>query len=201
MTDHAHGFRHSAWPLALVRNGAVVYPAAEGGPVGARPVQEPPQVAGRSRRGKRESAGTGGMEMRAEVVGLAAATIVAWGTWGVFSKLAVERIDQQVLLWGSLIVVPAIFLVYLVATGQLVPLKMNAPGVAFAMLGGVGAALGTVCFYLLLARERVALTVPMTSLYPGVTVALSVLFLKEHLSGTHVLGIVLALAAVVLLSR
>jgi hypothetical protein len=41
------------------------------------------------------------MQMRAEVVGLAAATIVAWGTWGVFSKLAVERIDQQVLVWGA----------------------------------------------------------------------------------------------------
>ena len=139
--------------------------------------------------------------MRAEVVGLAAATIVAWGTWGVFSKLAVERIDQQVLVWGSLIVVPAIFLIYLVASGQLVPLKMNTPGITFAMLGGVGAALGTVCFYLLLARERASLTVAMTSLYPALTVLLSVLFLKEELNGLHVLGILFALAAVALLSR
>jgi transporter family protein len=141
------------------------------------------------------------MQMRAEVVGLAAATIVAWGTWGVFSKLAVERIDQQVLIWGSLIVIPPIYLVYLVASGQLVPLKMSTPGITFAMLGGVGAALGTVCFYLLLARERASLTVPMTSLYPALTVLLSVIFLKEHLGGTHVLGILFALAAVALLSR
>ena len=139
--------------------------------------------------------------MRADVVGLAAATIVAWGTWGVFSKLAVERIDQQVLVWGSLIVVPAIFIIYLVASGQLIPLKVNAPGITYAMLGGVGAALGTVCFYLLLARERASLTVPMTSLYPALTVLLSVLFLKEQLNGLHVLGIFFALAAVALLSR
>lgn len=139
--------------------------------------------------------------MRAEVVGLAAATILAWGTWGVFSKLAVERIDQQVLVWGSLIAVPVIFLIYLAATGQLVPLKMHAPGITFAALGGVGAALGTACFYLLLARERASLTVPMTSLYPAVTVILSVLFLNEHLSGSHILGILFALAAVALLSR
>jgi transporter family protein len=78
---------------------------------------------------------------------------------------------------------------------------MNAPGITFAMLGGVGAALGTVCFYLLLARERASLTVPMTSLYPGLTVLLSVLFLKEELNGLHLLGIVFALAAVALLSR
>jgi bacterial/archaeal transporter family protein len=140
------------------------------------------------------------MQMRVEVVGLAAATIVAWGTWGVFSKLAVERIDQQVLVWGSLIVVPTIFVVYLVASGQLVPLKISAPGLTFAMLGGVGAALGTVCFYLL-ARERASLAVPMTSIYPALTVLLSVLFLKEQLNGLHVLGILFALAAVALLSR
>jgi len=139
--------------------------------------------------------------MRADVVGLAAASIVAWGTWGVFSKLAVERIDQQVMVWGSLIVVPAIILIFLSATGQLVPLQMHAPGITFAALGGVGAALGTVCFYLLLARERASLTVSMTSLYPALTVVLSVLFLKEHLNGVHVLGIFFALAAVVLLSR
>jgi drug/metabolite transporter (DMT)-like permease len=41
----------------------------------------------------------------------------------------------------------------------------------------------------------------MTSLYPALTVVLSVLFLKEHLNGVHVLGIFFALAAVVLLSR
>jgi transporter family protein len=139
--------------------------------------------------------------MRAEVVGLAAATILAWGTWGVFSKLAVERIDQQVLVWGSLIVVPLIFLIYLGASGQLVPLKIHGAGIAYAMLGGVGAALGTACFYLLLERERASLTVPMTSIYPAITVILSVLFLKEHLSGTHVLGVFFALGAVFLLSR
>jgi transporter family protein len=139
--------------------------------------------------------------MRAEVVGLAAATILAWGTWGVFSKLAVERIDQQVLVWGSLIVVPVIFLIYLSATSQLVPLKIHGAGMVYAMLGGVGAALGTVCFYLLLERERASLTVPMTSLYPAITVILSVLFLKEHLSGAHAMGIVFAIGAVFLLSR
>lgn len=139
--------------------------------------------------------------MRTEIVGLAAATIVAWGTWGIFSKLAVERIDQQVLVWGSLIAVPAVLLAYLAATGQLVPLKIHGAGVTFAVLGGLCAALGTVCFYLLLSRERVSLAVPMTSLYPAITVILSVLFLKEHLSGLHVLGVLFALTAVALLSR
>ncbi len=139
--------------------------------------------------------------MRVEVIGLAAATIVAWGTWGVFTKLAVERLDQQALLWSSLIVVPVVFLIYLASTGQLAPLKMDGRGIGFAMLGGVGAALGTVCFYMLLSRERASLAVPMTSIYPAVTVILSVLFLNEQLNAAHALGILCALTAVVLLSR
>jgi transporter family protein len=139
--------------------------------------------------------------MRTDVVALTGATIVAWGTWGVFSKLAIERIDQQVMVWGSLIVVPVIILIYLGASGHLVPLQMHGSGITFAALGGVGAALGTVCFYLLLARQRASLAVPLTSLYPALTVLLSVLFLKEQLNGLHVLGILFALAAVALLSR
>lgn len=139
--------------------------------------------------------------MRAEVAGLTAATVLAWGTWGIFSKLAVERIDQQVLIWGSLIVVPAVYLVYLAASGQLVPLQMEGGGIGFSLLAGLAAALGTVCFYLLLSRESVSLAVPMTSLYPAVTVILSFLFLRENLTASHVLGIVFALAAMGLLSR
>ena len=139
--------------------------------------------------------------MRAEVVGLTLVTILAWGSWGLFGKLAVERIDQQVLLWGSLIMMPIIFLVYLAATGELASLKMDRAGIGFALLGGVGAGIGTVCFYLLLSRERAALAVPLTSLYPAITVILAFLFLKEHVSASQVLGILFALAAAALLSR
>jgi uncharacterized membrane protein len=42
--------------------------------------------------------------------------------------------------------------------------------------------------------------VPLTALYPLITVALSVLFLKEELTGVKIVGIVLALVASILLS-
>jgi transporter family protein len=119
----------------------------------------------------------------------------------VFAKLAVERIDQQILVWGSVIAVPSVYLVYLAASGQLLPLKMEGSGIGLAMLSGVAMALGSVCFYLLLSRERVSLAVPMTSLYPAVTVLLSFLFLREHISASQVLGILCALTAMYLLGR
>jgi hypothetical protein len=34
--------------------------------------------------------------MRAEVFALATSTIAAWGLFGLFGKLAVERLDEQV---------------------------------------------------------------------------------------------------------
>jgi len=139
--------------------------------------------------------------MRAEVFALGALTIVAWGLFGLFGKLAVERIDQQVIIWGSLVVYPTLFLVYMVASGQLLPINWHASGITFGLLAGLGGSVGTVLFYQLLAREPASLVVPMTSLYPALTVVLAAAFLHEELAPVRILGIIFALAAVFLLSR
>ncbi len=139
--------------------------------------------------------------MRAEVFALGTSTIAAWGLFGLFGKLAVERIDQQVIIWGSLIVCPIVFLVYMVASGQLLPVNLHASGITFGLLAGLGGCVGTILFYQLLAREPASLVVPLTSLYPALTVVLSAAFLHEELAPTRILGIIFALAAVFLLSR
>jgi len=139
--------------------------------------------------------------MRAEVFALAASTIAAWGRFGLFGKLAVERIDQQVIIWGSLVVCPIVFLVYMVASGQLVPINLHASGITFGLLAGLGGCVGTILFYQLLAREPASLVVPLTSLYPAVTVVLAAAFLHEELAPTRIVGIIFALAAVFLLTR
>lgn len=139
--------------------------------------------------------------MRVEVFALAASTVAAWGLFGLFGKLSVERIDQQVIIWGSLLAYPIVFLIYMMASGQLLPVDWNASGITFGLLAGAAGSIGTALFYQLLAREPASLAVPMTSLYPAVTVTLSVLFLNEAMSLTRIVGIVFALTAVFLLSR
>jgi len=139
--------------------------------------------------------------MRAEVFALSASTIAAWGLFGLFGKLAVERIDQQVIIWGSLMVCPIVFLVYMVASGQLLPVNLHASGISFALLAGLAGCVGTVFFYQLLAREPASLVVPLTSLYPALTVVLAAAFLHEELAPTRIVGIIFALVAVFLLSR
>jgi transporter family protein len=139
--------------------------------------------------------------MRAEVFALGASTIAAWGLFGLFGKLAVERIDQQVIIWGSLVVCPIVFLIYMAASGQLLPINLHASGITFALLAGLAGCGGTILFYQLLAREAASLVVPLTSLYPALTVVLAAAFLHEELASTRIVGIIFALAAVFLLSR
>ena len=139
--------------------------------------------------------------MRAEVFALGASTIAAWGLFGLFGKLALERIDQQVIIWGSLVVCPTVFLVYMVSSGQLLPISWHASGITFGLLAGLAGCSGTILFYQLLAREPASLVVPMTSLYPALTVVLAAAFLHEDLAPTRIVGIIFALTAVFLLSR
>jgi transporter family protein len=139
--------------------------------------------------------------MRAEVFAFGASIIAAWGLFGLFGKLAVERIDQQAIIWGSLIVCPVVFLIYMAASGQLVPVNLHASGITFGLLAGLTGCSGTILFYQLLAREPASLVVPMTSLYPALTVILSAVFLSEGLGIGRIAGIIFALMAVFLLSR
>lgn len=139
--------------------------------------------------------------MKTEVFALGAAVIAVWGLFGLFGKLAVERIDQQVIFWGSILVCPAVFLVYMVASGQLLPINMHASGITFGLLAGLAGCSGTILFYVLLAREPASMVVPLTSLYPALTVVLAAAFLHEELAATRIVGIVFALVAIFLLTR
>ncbi|MGQ9573324.1 MAG: EamA family transporter [Dehalococcoidia bacterium] len=139
--------------------------------------------------------------MRADIFALATSTIAIWGLFGLFSKLAIERIDQQVILWGSLVAGPIVFFTYLAGSGHLLPVNFHPSGITFGLLAGTAGCTGTVLFYQLLAREPASLAVPLTSLYPAVTVVLAAVFLNEELAFTRIVGIAFALTAVFLLSR
>ncbi len=73
-------------------------------------------------------------------------------------------------------------------------------GVAAAIIAGVFMAFGLLAFFKALTAGAATVVVPLTALYPVVTVALSWAFLKESLTPRHLTGIALALAAVWLLS-
>ena len=78
--------------------------------------------------------------------------------------------------------------------------KGSPQGILFAVLSGASAALAALFFFSAITRGRGSVVVSMTALYPLVTLALSVIFLHEAVTLKQLLGVGLALGAIVLLS-
>ena len=67
------------------------------------------------------------------------------------------------------------------------------------MGAGLAMAVGLLFFFEALGRGSAAVVVPLTALYPAITVLLSRIFLQEALTLRHLVGLALALAAAWLL--
>ncbi len=126
-------------------------------------------------------------------------TIIFWGLWGFFSKLAVQRIGLQMALF-SYIMSLLVMIPYLFFANQLTPLRTDLGGIIYGVLAGASVGVASIFIYTLLGTKPAGITIALTSIYPIVTLILSMIFLKETLSLTQGLGFVLALIALVLLS-
>lgn len=125
-------------------------------------------------------------------------TIVVWGVWGVVSKIVSDRIDANSnQVFFSLGLLPLMLIV------------LRSPrirgggraGMAWAFVTGILGGTGNLAFFqALVIGGQASIVVPATALYPLVTVILATLFLHERIRRTQLAGIVLALAAIYLLS-
>ena len=132
---------------------------------------------------------------------LSIATVLLWGSWGLQSKLIVDRISpwmNQVLF--SIGLLPLLAWMFFwknlrSATGE------RKTGAAYGLLTGVLGGIGNVTFYLALSGGgKASVIVPMVGLAPLVTVLLALVILKESLNRAQIIGLVLALASIYLLS-
>ena len=137
--------------------------------------------------------------MNTSVLIAGGALLILWGTYGVTAKIAVRELGLQVLLWSqvaSLLLFPGYFIFF----KELLPVKFEVNGIAWALATGFLGVSGSVVLYLLLRIAPASVAIPLSALYPVVTVILSFLFLQEALSLTRVLGIAFAVIAIWLLS-
>lgn len=122
-----------------------------------------------------------------------------WGLWGFFSKLAAPHLPPQgvyaVAMVGNLVVLGISWAV----AGLSVPWQPGA--LTAAVAAGLCSGCALLCFFQALSAGKAAVVVPLTALYPVVTVALSCLLLKECATPRQLVGIALAMVAVWLLSE
>jgi transporter family protein len=91
--------------------------------------------------------------------------------------------------------------VFVLGSRRTKPVPQQKRGVFYAFVTGILGGTGNIAFFEALSLGgKAAIVVPMTAMSPLVTVVLARVFLRERLSRTQVFGLVLALAAIYLLS-
>lgn len=119
--------------------------------------------------------------------------IIGWGVGCFFYKIANANIHP-------IIVSTLVTLLYAIAT----PIawmfmkfdhKLNVVGVSTALIGGGFICAASIAYFYSLQKGDAGQVTALTSLYPALTMLLSVMFLGESLSFKKVIGILLACAS------
>lgn len=121
-----------------------------------------------------------------------------YGLWGFFSKLGTNYINPQNTLiydmFGALIV----GLVLVVNKNY--QWQGDTRGMFFSAIAGLIGAIATLCYLVAVSKNSVSIVLPVTSLYPAITVLLSSFFLKEPITLRHGMGILFAVMALIIIS-
>lgn len=131
-------------------------------------------------------------------LGLLLVTIVGWGLWGFFQKVGVSEIGVEscLLLNYSTVFLMAISYLALIQ-------KLHIPrsgSVIYPILGGISVTIGSIAFFTVIEKIPIGIARSIAGLAVLITALLGVLLLGETLSIKHHIGIVLAVAAMILLS-
>src|SRR5579872_6921449 len=134
----------------------------------------------------------------AEWVIFSLATIVFWGIMGLLQKLSTNWISaDSVFIWSRLGYIPVLVWLLVITSLHNLTVRDVGLGVLVGLTNGLGA------WYLYASLEngaKASVAVPLTSLYPLLTVLLAVAFLREHPKPLQWVGIGLAIVAGVLMS-
>ena len=125
-------------------------------------------------------------------------TLLAWGVWGFFSKLASTYTRPRQTLLFQVAGVMAVGLVVL--SLERFRIDWSPQGFGWSFAAGFVNFIGFLFFFAAVEKGKVSTVIAMSSLYPVVTIVLSILFLQEKISAREGLGIVCALLAGFLLA-
>jgi transporter family protein len=128
-------------------------------------------------------------------------TILLWGAWGAVSKVASGGIDADTnQVYFTLGLLPLMLIMWRSPRVRAAGANRKS-GIAWAFVTGILGGTGNIAFFhALVIGGKASIVVPATALFPLVTIILAILLLHERISNLQKLGLVLALAAIYLLS-
>jgi len=120
-------------------------------------------------------------------------TLFCWGLWGLFSGLAsAHSRPRQTLIFQAVGVVAVVLVVLSLEHFQI---QRTAAGFWWSAAAGAVNFVGFLAFFAAVEKGKVSTVIALSSLYPVVTIVLSILLLHERITRREGLGIVFALAA------
>lgn len=125
-------------------------------------------------------------------------SLLLWGLWGFLAKLATGYVGpKSVFIYAGVGVVSmGLFAVSVMGFRPEPVLK----GAVLGILTGVAGTSGALFFFLAMSRGKASVVVTMTALYPLITIILSFIILREHITLKQGFGLLFALAAMLLLA-
>lgn len=125
------------------------------------------------------------------------AALVSWGLWGLMAKAALVDLDWRLLV---VFAIPGYFIPLAVVFGRNEIAQLARPRSYQGVTIGILAFVSLAAFYKALETGDASVVVPIMALYPALVLIGAVVFLKESITRYQLLGIILALAAGVLLA-
>jgi transporter family protein len=128
-------------------------------------------------------------------------TIAVWGSWGVVSKIASAGVDADTnQIFFTLGLLPLMLIMWRsprVRGGG----SQRKSGIAWAFVTGILGGTGNIAFFhALVIGGKASIVVPVTALFPLITVILAIALLHERISNLQKAGLAVALVAIYLLS-
>lgn len=139
--------------------------------------------------------------MKPELMLVGLAIILLWGLWGFLYKYGVVKLGFLSALLATSIfytILNILIITVLYRRGVTLPVE----GTTAILLTGTAAGVAaSILFMYALHKYPGSIVIPMTALYPAVTVVLAVLILREDIKVVNAVGIALAIVAGYLLAK
>lgn len=127
------------------------------------------------------------------------AAVILFGAGSLFGKIASNSVASSKVYFFEATGTLTVFSIYFIL--KRAEILNNFHFNIFGILMGLCWGLGTVLFITALDKSKLSVLVTFTALYPAVTIFLALIFLGERLDLKEIVGIVLALAAGLLLIK